>query len=356
MEGLLSAFARTSEDDIDGGRWTMEVPTADGARSFTLCIPPLLAPVDAPPGPARTRPDRRTVERALVEVERFVGQLSFEDPDAVNEAVRRRFTGPVDAVPSTATTPLERAQELMYRAFEATGRRRIQLARRALALSPDCADAHVALAEHASDPDQARAHYAAGVAAGERALGPEVFAGDAGHFWSRVATRPYMRARFGLAQCLEETGRTEEALPHYRDLLRLDPEDHLGVRHVLLAALLAAGHDDEAGALLTRYDQAPDAVWAYGAALWTFRREGDGAEARARLAAARRANRHAPPHLTGEAEWEAELPETYAYGSEEEAVLCAALLRAPWQATPGAEAWLRAQAGHGGGRARRRRR
>ncbi len=52
------------------------------------------------------------------------------------------------------------------------------------------------------------------MAAGERALGPEVFETEAGHFWGVTETRPYMRARFGLARCLEDLERTDEAIGH----------------------------------------------------------------------------------------------------------------------------------------------
>ena len=115
----------------------------------------------------------------------------------MNAAVQEKFTGPMDAIPSTARTPLERAQDLVYRAFDARGRRRVQLARKAIELSADCADAYVLLAEECADLGQARDLYAQGVAAGERALGPAFFAEDAGHFWQDVRTRPYLRARFG---------------------------------------------------------------------------------------------------------------------------------------------------------------
>src|SRR5205823_13633226 len=45
--------------------------------------------------------------------------------------------------------------------------------------------------------DAARALYEQGVAAAERALGPDVFAQEAGRFWGIVGTPPYMRARLG---------------------------------------------------------------------------------------------------------------------------------------------------------------
>src|SRR5439155_364031 len=138
-----------------------------------------------PPTPPPRRlglPDRRAMERLTREAERFVQASMFESLDEVNAALRQRFSGPIDDIPSTAATPLEKAQDLIYTAFEARGRRRVQLARRALELSADCADAYVVLAEESRSPDEARALYEKAVAAGERALGPQVFAEEAGHF------------------------------------------------------------------------------------------------------------------------------------------------------------------------------
>lgn len=343
LEGLLLALADTSEGEIDKGRWSRQVRSDDGPQTFTLCIPALLEPLDAPPqAPRGGIPDRRIMERILAEMERFTAQSECTDPEEVNRVMQERFVGPFDAIPSTAATPLERAQDLMYRAVEARGRRRTQLARKALELSADCADAYVTLAEQAADPETARDLYAQGVAAGERALGPLAFEEGAGHFWGIVGTRPYMRARFGLAQCLKELGQVDDAIGHFQALLHLNPTDNQGVRDVLLPVLLAAGRDDEAGALLEQFGDDISATWTYGWALWTFRREGDSRVARDRLRAAVRANRYVPKYLTGKAGWPGPLPESYAFGSEEEAVLCADDLGDAWQATPGAEAWLTA--------------
>ncbi|MEK7861047.1 MAG: tetratricopeptide repeat protein, partial [Chloroflexota bacterium] len=268
----------------------------------------------------------------------------FESLDEVNAALRQRFPGPIDDIPSTAATPLEKAQDLIYRAFEARGRRRVQLARRALELSADCADAYVVLAEESRSPDEARALYEKGVAAGERALGPQVFAEEAGHFWGMVTTRPYMRARFGLAESLEALDRRDEAIEHYRELVRLNPGDNQGVRYSLLAALLLAGRDDAAATLLDQYGDEPTALWRYGRALSVFRREGDSRAARERLREALRTNRHVPKLLAAEREWPGPEPDAYAPGSREEAVICDAELGEAWRATPEAARWLHAHA------------
>src|SRR6266540_988980 len=161
---------------IDQGRWSHEVVAHGGPRRVTLAIPELLRPLEAPPEPARRgMPDRRVMERMLLEVQRFAATREFASESEMNDAIQARFGGSMDTIASTATTPVERAQDLAYRAMDARGRRRIQLARKALELSADCADAYVLLAEECTDPGQARDLYAQGVAAGERVLGPTTF-------------------------------------------------------------------------------------------------------------------------------------------------------------------------------------
>ena len=342
IEAILLALAGSSEDEIDQGRWSREVVTADGPCAVTLAIPELLVPLDAPPSrPGTGTMDRRMVERMLLEAQRFAASGSFSTEAELQAALQQRFSGPVDEISSLAVTPLERAQDLAYRAAEASGRRRIQMARKALELSPDCADAHVLLAEEAGSVEEARDHYARGVAAGERALGPETFAAETGRFWQVLGARPYLRARFGLARCLEQLGRTDEAVEGYRELLRLDAGDAVGARNVLLAVLLGAGWDGEAAALLAQFEEDDIfALWKYGYALCAFRKEGDGPEARRRLAAAVEANSYAPAYLGRRRSWSGPPPASYALGSEEEATLIDEALGAPWRATPGAERWL----------------
>ena len=120
---------------------------------------------------------------------------------------------------------LDAAQEIIWDAWE-TGdrRRRIALAKKALKLSPLCADAYVLLAqETARSIDEELQLYHQGVEAGEKALGKAAFRDDAGHFWGILETRPYMRALHGLAQSFWKSGAREEAVKHYQDMLRLNP-------------------------------------------------------------------------------------------------------------------------------------
>ena len=156
---------------------------------------------------------RRLMERDLRALQKVVERQNFESPDEA-ETFLRQGTAKGDIPEWTPETPLEQAQELVYKALEATEKReRIRLAMDALRISQDCADAYVLLAEEAAlMPEQARNWYQRGVEAGERALGPEIFAREAGNFWSLIETRPYMRAREGLADCLSFLGEGDAAV------------------------------------------------------------------------------------------------------------------------------------------------
>jgi len=341
LEGLLRVLAATTEPEMDSGRWSRTAETFDGPVAYTLRLPDLLAPA------GESRPtdgvhDRRSMERATAEISRALAQMSFEDLDDVNKTLRDRFAGiSLDDLPSTATTPLDQAQDLIYEAMDARGRRQLQLIRRALELSPDCADAYVLLSERSSDPGEQRSYYEQAVAAGERALGPAAFTDSDRSFWGDVSTRPYMRARFGLADSLAGRGETTAAIEHFQALLQLNPNDNQGARYRILSLLLAANRSDEAEAVLGAYDEA-SAHWCYAGVLAALKRDDRGL-ALARLRAALRANRHVPRYLTGQRDLPDPLPEEYMWGSNEEAALCAADLIVAWAATPGAAAWLKAK-------------
>jgi tetratricopeptide (TPR) repeat protein len=241
---------------------------------------------------------------------------------------------------------LQKAQDLMYQAWEERNPgRRIILAHEALAISPDCADAYVLLAEEeAGSLGHALEYYQQGVEAGERALGKAYFKENAGHFWGLLETRPYMRARQGLANTLWELGREEESLPHYRDMLRLNPGDNQGIRYALLNLLLTLDRDVEAWELLEQYEEDWTAEWLYTRALLAFRRAGGASqEAEEVLGAALGMNPHVPAYLTTRKRIPAHLPDYIGLGDENEAVTYAAHYLSHWRRTPGAMDWLRSR-------------
>jgi tetratricopeptide (TPR) repeat protein len=357
-EALLCALADTTEDELDAGTWQKRVQTFDGPVELTLSLPFLLeAEAGRVPTHVRATAMPRVAERESVRIARVLEGKSFESLDDVNAELQRlnREDEPVEW-PARELTPLERAQELAYDAMEVHGRLRIKRARQALALSAECADAWVLLAEEASTPEAAAAHYERGVLAGAAAIGADRFASLRGEFWGHLETRPYMRARLGLAQALRDLGRDDEAVAHYRALLELNPGDNQGVRYLLLAALLQRGMNDEAGVLLSEHEGDFQALWPFGRLLWQLRVEGDTARTRATFDAAIRANPYVVPYLLDPDALPFDRPPHFALGSREEAAYVAESLADAFAATDGALEWLAAQPRHSPHRSPRGRR
>jgi len=236
------------------------------------------------------------------------------------------------------------AQQVMYDAWEAPTRQRaVALARKALTISADCADAYNLLAEEtAKSLEEALDLYRKGVEAGERALGKKAFKEDVGYFWGILETRPYMRARAGLAQSLWEAGQLEEAVEHYRELLRLNPNDNQGIRDLLMPCLIELGCDEDAERLYKQFAGDGMAVWMYSRVLLDFRKHGDSQTASRSLKAALDENKHVPAYILGRKKIPRTLPSYYGFGDDSEAVLYAYGNRAAWKSTSGALEWLAA--------------
>lgn len=274
----------------------------------------------------------------MADITRALGSRNFSSFEEVNAFLAGATQAEVVA-PEPAT-PLERAQSLVYDAWDAVGPRRIELAREALAISEDCADAWIVLAtDDATTIDDARVLIERAVAAGERALGVAFFEENVGHFWGILETRPYMRARRELANLYLASGEHEIASVLLEDLLRLNPGDNQGNRYELLECFQLMGDDVRVGRLLDRYDDDSAAEWVYGRALWAYRVYGDGPFAIAALEEAFAANPYIAPYMFGLWRVPAEPPDSYTPGSVDEAALYVGYFGQLWSDTPGASEW-----------------
>jgi hypothetical protein len=108
--------------------------------------------------------DRRLMEQHLAAVGRLLADKEFDSIEEANAYLQQAMAGG-DLLAPGPTTPLEEAQELIYEAMESHGKQRLELAHKALEISPDCADAYVLLAETERDPQEARRLYEQGVQA-----------------------------------------------------------------------------------------------------------------------------------------------------------------------------------------------
>lgn len=129
------------------------------------------------------------------------------------------------------TTPADPFVEAME---DAGGEDLLVLATRALRRDPGCIEARLVLAEYSRDAETRYRHLRAAVVAGDALWAPVAarMGGDI-TWWGFAGTRPYMRAIHALGQAHFDAGKPGAAAHCFRSPLNMDPNDSLGVRHVL---------------------------------------------------------------------------------------------------------------------------
>ena len=295
--------------------------------------------------PATPQTDRFGAEGVIADLSRIMREQAFESLDDAAQFMQRLMAKEGGRIPRSRTQgPAEQAQELIYQAWEAkTDRQAAALARQALEIFPDCADAYNVLAEtEARSAEDARTFYQQGVDAGRRSLGEAFFREHTGHFWGMIETRPYMRACQGLADCLWALGRNRDSIAHCESLLELNPDDNQGIRHGLLSRYLVQGDDAGAERLVRRYADDSSAAFLWSRVLLDLRR-GDEVAAKAALLAAMDCNPHVAGFFAGKRKPPATLPESYSPGDRNEAILYIASFAEAWLASSDAMDWLMGQ-------------
>ncbi|MBX3433012.1 MAG: tetratricopeptide repeat protein [Pirellulales bacterium] len=336
---VLRGLATTTEEELDSGRWTKWVQVSGKRRKCAFSIPNLVDPPDRAEWIRRGKmPDRRGHEIHFRQVQEFIDSVGGDmDIDELNEAINAQFTGrSLDDYELPRNTPAERAEALYQDALGCFGRRRVLLAREALAEDPTQVEAGILVAESTRSVDARIEMFQNAKQAAATALGKDMeeLAGD---FWGFHETRPYMRACQGLAVAFADAGQISDAIEQYRDMLRLNPNDNQGVRYEIVPLLLEQDRDAEAIAVLDQYPE-ESALWLYMKALVEFRSGGNSPKAKKAIRAAFRGNNHVMKLL--QSDEPPMMPEAYALGSPEEAAICLQHLRPAWEETDRFLEWM----------------
>lgn len=291
-------------------------------------------------------PDKRSMEKMNADLSRLLegkDLKSEEDLKAyLNGMIGKRIP---ESQPESA---VHKAQDIVYEAWETDDRKkRIRMAKEALAISPDCADAYNLLAEEAKTLEDARDLYMKGIEAGRRALGEKFFKENTGHFWGYMPTRPYMRSRAGYMECLWLLGEHDEAIMHAKEMLKLNTGDNQGIRYFLIAYLAESGRYEELERFMSNKQYRDDcaAEWLYTRALLTFVKHGVSETSAKELKIALQENKFAPEYLSGKKDVPRDLPDCITMGGEDEGYCYAARYLAAWKKVPGALQWLKEQTG-----------
>lgn len=292
-------------------------------------------------------PQPSPTEEVMLDLGQLTGSRVYNSVEDLSKHLAR-LTGAGPIPRSEPTDPRAQAQRLVYDAWRTCDGSGVALAQQALALDPDCADAHLFLAATFVSADTVLERAFEAVKAGERSLGPEgeTFA-DEGTLWGHLPARPYLRARAFLARQLWSVGGRLSAVTLVRESLELDETDALGLRYVLLAWYLDMGEEMLSRDLLSDSKTDRSTFFLYGDALLAFWELSEERTATTRLKRALKANRHVPQRILFGLPDPLKVLATPSYrpGSGEEADICAFLLAPAWERDIAAIDWLQEVAG-----------
>ena len=279
-------------------------------------------------------------EKALAKLMEEIQNQDFENIDQVNEFMKNIQGKSLDDL-SESTTDKGRSQDLVLQAQDETPAKGKKLIEQALELDPNNADAYSYLASLETDVDKALALYRQAVEAGERSFGGEKFIKEnKGHFWGLIETRPYMRAKAGVADCLYAKNRINAAVDVYREMIELNPNDNQGVRYLLSTILLSKKDLSDYESFIKKFDDDDSAVWFYNNALYQFKKMGKSTKSEKELMKAYKFNPHVMEFMLGLKELPEEMPQFIGRGDQNEAAAYIFDAIHTWGKTDGALDWM----------------
>jgi tetratricopeptide (TPR) repeat protein len=283
--------------------------------------------------------DRMNTEKELAKLMEEIKKQGFETTDEINDFLKNMQGKSLDDLPER-TDKKGRSQDLVFDAYEQPVSKGKKLVKQALELDPNNADAYNYLAGIEKDIDKAILMFEKAIRAGEKTLGKKFFKEEKGHFWGMIETRPYMRAKAGLAACLYAKNEVDKAIEIYEEMLELNPNDNQGVRYLLSTLLL--GKNDLSGFqnFLKNTEEEDSAVWNYNNALYHFKKSGQTTKSDKELLNAYKSNKFVIDYMLGIKQMPDELPQYIGIGDKNEAISYVYEAWPIWEKTEGALDWL----------------
>lgn len=282
---------------------------------------------------------RMSMEKEMQEIVAKMQEQQFDTIEEANRYLDQMLKEQHTVSRIKSKSKQDTAQDLIYEAFEAREQKRYELAKKALELNPNHADAYNLLAEVAESPQAATHLFKKGMEAGEKELGKKFFKENSGYFWGLIETRPFMRAKFNYAGAMHEEGYLAEAIKQYQELLTLNPNDSQGVRYSLFVAYLEQKDLKKAKQLLKKYPE-ETAQGAYNELLIELLEKGFTAKAAMLKNKAIKENDHVIGYLTGKSKKPKHIPDSYSWGDKNEAIVYVHQHGHLWASIMGIKEWL----------------
>ncbi|MCF6296720.1 MAG: tetratricopeptide repeat protein [Flavobacteriaceae bacterium] len=278
-------------------------------------------------------------EKDLAKLMEEIKKQDFKSTDELNDFMSNLMGQSLDDLPKS-TDKIGRSKDLIYEAYEQSASKAKKLIKQALELDPNNVDAYNYLASIEKDIDKAIKQYEKAIKAGEKTLGKKFFKEEKGYFWGMLETRPYMRAKAGLADCLYAKNEFDKAIGIYTEMLDLNPNDNQGVRYLLSTLYLRTNNFKKFNDLNKKYDEYGNAVSNFNIALSQFKQEKQSEISNKLLTEAHNENNFVIDLLLGNKKMPKKQPDYIGIGDKNEAVAYVYGNYQLWEETQGAFEWI----------------
>lgn len=282
---------------------------------------------------------KRDIENSLERLMEEISKKNFESKEDLNYFLKQMQGKKLDDLPKRKDNE-GRSKDFVNQAYNQPVSRAKKLIKKALELDPNNVEAYNFLANTERDIDKAIYHYKKAIKAAEETLGKEYFKENKGYFWGLIETRPYMRAKSGLAGCYNIEGKIDKAIKIYRELLELNPNDNQGVRYMLSTLLLSKDDLSEFEKFIKSSEEEDNAVWNFNKALYSFKKYGHNAKSEKFLRDAHSKNKHVIDYMLNKKELPNTPPQYIGIGDENEAIAYVFDTWRVWEKTESALEWL----------------
>ncbi len=283
--------------------------------------------------------NRMNAEKHLAKLIEEIKKQDFKSFDELNAFMSNLMEQSLDDLPER-TDKKGRAQDLVYEAYEQPVSKAKKLIKQALELDPNNADAYNYLASIEKDIDKAIKQYEKAIKAGEKTLGKKFFEEEKGYFWGILETRPYMRAKAGLAYCLSAKNEIDKAIEICEEMLELNPNDNQGIRYLLSTLLLEKDDLSKFELFIKNNEEEDSAAWNFNNALYNFKKFGNKAKTEKVLLNAHKSNEFVIDYMLGIKKMPDAPPPFIGIGDENEAIAYVFDNWKIWNNTEGALDWL----------------
>jgi len=206
----------------------------------------------------------RETERAMKEIHKFLQEqetenMSMDEINALLQAHLKEINAniPKELSEETAKTADDLIELAEQKYEEGDEKGALRLARKAQKMDPDNLDIDLFLiACEEGDIGTIQKKFQRILEKGKTILEKQgCFQEDVGQFWQVLETRPYIRAKGQYVLLLARAGKLKKAAQEAEDIIRLNEQDNLGIRYVLMHLYAALEDAESAQKLLGKYSK-----------------------------------------------------------------------------------------------------